>query len=183
MSDDVFHWVVSVGVLLAGVAMVWQAVVLAAIYRAGKEAAKAGREAQEKFAPVMRRLDTILADSTAVMTATNKILDDNRTRVAAITAETLAIASSFRSHTDKVGDLIDYAGDRARARITQVDETIDHTVESVEQASDAVRTAVMKPVKEVSGLMAGVKAALNTYAQGGTRNSPEHVTQDEEMFI
>jgi hypothetical protein len=30
--------------------------------------------------------------------------------------------------------------------------------------------------------MAGVKAAMNTLAQG-RHNSPDHITQDEEMFI
>jgi len=60
---------------------------------------------------------------------------------------------------------------------------VEQTVVQVEQARDAVKTAVMKPAKEVNGIVAGVRAAFNTYAQGGTRNSPEHVTQDEEMFI
>ena len=56
-------------------------------------------------------------------------------------------------------------------------------MEQVEHASETVKSAVLKPVKEVNGMVAGVKAALNTYAQGGNRNSPEHATQDEEMFI
>ncbi len=53
----------------------------------------------------------------------------------------------------------------------------------VEQARDAVKGAVLTPVREVEGLVAGVKAALSTYAQGGNRHSPERATQDEEMFI
>lgn len=183
MSEDVFRWVVAVGVLLACVAVLWQAIVLAAIYRAGKEAAKAGKEAQDKFAPVALRLDALLTDSTAVIAAAGRIVEENRARVSAITTETLAIATSARVHTEKIGELIDDAGNRAKARLAQIDETVDQTVERVEQAGDAVRTAVMKPVKEVNGILAGVKAALNTYAQGGTHNSPDHATQDEEMFI
>ena len=53
----------------------------------------------------------------------------------------------------------------------------------VEHATEAVKSAVTRPAKEVNGIVAGVKAALNTYAQGGNRNSPEHATQDEAMFI
>jgi hypothetical protein len=35
----------------------------------------------------------------------------------------------------------------------------------------------------VNGIVSGVKAAFSTYIHGGNRNSPEHATQDEEMFI
>jgi hypothetical protein len=60
---------------------------------------------------------------------------------------------------------------------------VGRAVEQADHAGEAVKSAVMKPVKEVGGIVAGVKAALNTYAQGGNRHSPEDATQDEEMFI
>ena len=73
--------------------------------------------------------------------------------------------------------------DRAKARIAQIDRTVDETVEQAEQVGDAVKVAVMKPVKEVNGLMAGMKAALSALATGKGRPSVDHATQDEEMFI
>ena len=103
--------------------------------------------------------------------------------IAEITAETLVIAKAARQHAERIGELIDETSGRAKARIAQIDQTVGRTVEQVEHASEAVKSAVLKPVKEVNGIVAGVKAALNTYAQGGNRNSPEHATQDEEMFI
>jgi len=148
MSEDVFRWVVAVGVLLACLASVLQAVVLAGL-----------------------------------LTASGRLLEENRPRIGDITAETLVIVKNAREHVERIGELIDDTNGRARARIAQIDQTLEHTVEQVDHASEAVKTAVLKPVKEVNGLVAGVKAALNTYAQGGNRNSPEHATQDEEMFI
>jgi hypothetical protein len=183
MSEDVFRWVVSVGVLLACLASVWQALILAAVYRAGKEAQKAGKEAQAKLAPLVDRFDALLTTSTAFLTTSGKILEENRPRVAGITAEALVIAKTARQQAERIGEVIDDANGRAKARIAQIDQTVAHTVEQVDHASEAVKSAVMKPVKEVNGIVAGVKAALNTYAQGGNRNSPEHATQDEEMFI
>jgi len=176
MSEDVFRWVVAVAVLLACVASIWQALILAGLFRAGKEAAKVGKETQSKLAPLVDRFDLMLSTS-------GKILEENRYRISEITAEALAITKTVRMQSDRIAELLDDANGRARARMAQIDETVDHTVTQVEQASDAVKSAVMKPVKEVNGLMAGVKAAISTYAQGGTRNTPEHVTQDEEMFI
>jgi hypothetical protein len=176
MPESVFRWVIAVAVFLACVASIWQAVILAAIYRAGKEAAKAGKEVQTKIAPLVEHFD-------AMLIASGKILEENGSRIADITAETLVIAKTVRQQAERVGELMDDANERAKARIAQIDETVDHTVVQVEQAREAVKSAVLRPVKEVSGVVAGVKAALSTYAQGGNRHSPEHATQDEEMFI
>jgi ABC-type transporter Mla subunit MlaD len=176
MPEDVFRWVIAVGVLLACLASVWQALVLAAIYRAGKEAQKAGKEAQHRLGPLVDRFE-------AILTTSSKILEENRPRIADITTETLAVARTARQQAERIGELMDDASGRAKVRIAQIDQTVGHTVEQVEHAGEAVKSAVMKPVKEVNGIVAGVKAALNTYAQGGNRNSPEHATQDEEMFI
>jgi hypothetical protein len=56
-------------------------------------------------------------------------------------------------------------------------------VVQVENVGGAVKGAVLKPVREANAIMAGVKAAVVTYAQGGRRPSVDNVTQDEEMFI
>jgi hypothetical protein len=176
MPEDVFRWVIAAGVLLACLASVWQAVILAGIYRAGKEAQKAGKDAQNKLGPLVDRFD-------AILTTSSQILEQNRPNIAEITAETLIIAKTARQHVERIGELIDDTSVRAKARITQIDQTVGRTMEQVDHAGEAVKSAVLMPVKEVNGIVAGVKAALNTYAQGGNRNSPEHATQDEEMFI
>jgi hypothetical protein len=183
MSDDVFHWVVSVGVLLACAATVWQAIIWGAIYKAGKEAGKAGKEVQAKITPLLDRFAPMLDRFESVLTTSSKILDDNRSRVAEITADILVVAKTTRQQAEHVSEVMDDANARVKARLAQIDQTVDQTVMQVEQARDAVKGAVMKPVKEVNGIVAGVKAAFSAYAQGGNRHSPEHATQDEEMFI
>ncbi|HTT62398.1 MAG TPA: hypothetical protein VMG35_11175 [Bryobacteraceae bacterium] len=176
MPEDVFRWVVAVAVFLACIASVWQALIVAAIYRAGKEAHRAGKEAQNRLAPLLDRFE-------AILTTSSKMLEENRPRIADITAESLRVAQAVRQQAERIGELIDDTNQRAKVRIAQIDETVGHTVEQVEHAGDAVKTAVLRPVKEVNGIVAGVKAAWSTYAQGGNRHSPEHATQDEEMFI
>ena len=111
------------------------------------------------------------------------MVDENRPRISDITSETLVIAKSTRHQVDRIGALLDDANERAKARIAQIDHTVDQTVMQVEQASDAVKGVIMRPVKEANGILAGIKAAATTIAQGGRRPSVEHATQDEEMFI
>jgi len=176
MPEDVFRWVIAVAVFLAFIASAWQAIVLTAMYRAGKEAHKAGHEAKNRLGPLVDRFE-------AILTTSSKMLEENRPRIADITAETLVIARIARQQAERISELIDDANERAKARIAQIDQTVEHAVGQVEHAGEAVKSTVLKPVKEVGGIVAGVRAAFNTYAHGGNRNSPEHATQDEEMFI
>lgn len=180
MSEDVFRLFVVIGVALAAISCIWQAAVLTILLVAGKKAQKAAEKAMHaaegRFGPLVKRVETIAAN-------TEKILEENRPQIAQVTKEAVTIAKAAREHAQRIGELIDETNSRAKARIAQIDETVGNTVDQVEHATGAVKEAVMKPVKEVNGLMAGVKAAISTYTQGGRRNSPENVTQDEEMFI
>jgi ABC-type transporter Mla subunit MlaD len=119
----------------------------------------------------------------AIVETTSRILDENRPKVAHITAEASVIAKVVREQTERIGELIDETNARAHTRIAQIDHAVDQTIGQVEQASETVKSAVMRPAKEVNGILNGVKAALNTYAEGRRRPSVDHATQDEEMFI
>lgn len=175
MPEDVFRWVVAIAVVLACIAFLVQSVTIFLIYRAAKRAQQAGKEAQDKVMPLVNRAE-------AILTTTGKMLEENRPRVAEITAEAVVIVKTARQQTERLSALLEETSERVRTRIAQIDEKMDHTVEEVEHAGEAVKAAVMKPVKEVNGFIAGLKAAVSCYAQGGT-HSVEHVTQDEEMFI
>jgi hypothetical protein len=55
-------------------------------------------------------------------------------------------------------------------------------VHNVQTAGENLKQAVMKPVREANGVLAGIRAGLSAYVQG-RRPSVDHATQDEEMFI
>lgn len=176
MPEDVFRWVVAVGVLLACVAFVSQAVVFMAMYRIAKDALEAGKRTQSKFDPIMDRVH-------AILNTTGRILDENRPRIAEIGTEASIIIKTTREHAERIGELIDDTSERARTRIAQIDHAVEETVGQVEQVSETVKAAVMRPAKEVNGILNGFKTAVNAYAEGRRRPSVDRATQDEEMFI
>jgi len=169
MPEDIFRWVIAGAVILACFAFVVQSVVMVMLYRTA-------RNTQAKVMPLVERVEPIL-------NTTRQILEENKARVAEISIEAVEIAKTARVQAERIADLLSDSSERAKARLAQIDRTVDETVEQVEQVGGAVKTAVMKPVKEVNGLMAGMKAALSTLAAGNRRPSVDHVTQDEEMFI
>ena len=204
MPEDLFRIVVTVAVALACVAFVVQAIVAIALYRvaarmqkkvfplvdqmqtvtadAGPVLARIGPMV-DRIGPVMDKVGPALDSATKVLATTQQIVDETRPRVAAITEEAVAISKSGREQIERIGGLLGDAGERAKERLDQIDRSVDNTVEHLGQAGDAMKRAVLRPVREVNGLAAGISAAVSTLVHGSRKSSVDHATQDEEMFI
>jgi ABC-type transporter Mla subunit MlaD len=204
MTEDLFRIVVTVAVALACVAFLVQAIVAIALYRVATRMQKkvfplvdqmhavavdavpvfqrAG-PVIERVGPVIDRVGPALDSAIKVLTATQQIVEETRPRVAAIANEAVAISKSGREQIERIGGLLNDAGERAKERLDQIDRSVDNTVEHLEHAGDAMKRAVLRPVREVNGLAAGISAAVSTLVHGARKSSVDHATQDEEMFI
>jgi hypothetical protein len=183
MSDDLFRWVIAAGVLLCSISFIAQAVIIALTYRTVKQGADSAKDIQKKITPLIEKITPLLDRTDLFISSGTRLIEDNRARVAQISTETLAVAKTAHEQADHISDLLDDVNQRTRHRLDQVDRTIEETVVQVEQMRDTVRSAVNAPIKEVNGIVAGIRAGVAAYARGGRRHSIEHVTQDEEMFI
>ena len=91
-------------------------------------------------------------------------------------------AGAIRRQVEAVGELLHDAGGRVQARLEQIDRSVDSAVEQVELLGGAVKSAATRPARELSGLAAGISAAVGALVHG--RKYPvDQTTQDEEMFI
>lgn len=169
MTEDVFRWVVAIAVALAAIAFLVQAGIAVALYRIANRM-------QAKVSPLAERAEPILD-------TTRQILTENQPRIAEISAHAVEVAKYARQQAAQIGELVEETSVRARVRLAHLDEKVEQTVEQVENVGGAVKAAVLKPYREMTAIVAGIKAALVTYAQGGRRPSVDHATQDEEMFI
>jgi len=211
MPDDLFRLVVAIGVILACIAFLVQAIMAIALYRVGRQVQQKlspliakGEDAVDKAMPLIDRVGPLVDNgaglihqaapvveqakgtverATEVVATAGQILEDVRPRVAEISGDCVAIARSGREQVERVGRLLHDVSDRARERIDQIDRSVDNTVGQVEQVGEAVKRAALRPVREVNGLAAGISAAVSTLVHGTRRSSVDHATQDEEMFI
>jgi methyl-accepting chemotaxis protein len=129
-----------------------------------------------KMAPVADQMQSVLA-------TTSRIMEEARPRISELSGEAVEIFRSGRQQVERIGELLHDAGDRAHARLEQIDQAVDDTVEQVGEVGDAVKRAVLRPVREVSGLAAGISAAVSTLVHHSRKPSVDQATQDEEMFI
>jgi hypothetical protein len=153
-----------------------------AIDKIGPAVDKVG-PAFEKIGPVADKIGLMVDDVTRVVRTSNRILEESRPRIAEITAETAAMSRLGREQVERLGALLHDAGERAQHRLEQIDRAVESTVDQIEHAGDSVKRSVLRPVKEVNGLAAGISAAVSTLVHGSRRSSVDSATQDEEMFI
>ena len=145
-----------------------------AIAAAETTIAKAGLILEEA-APAVKHAKEIL-------TNVNRIVEDVHPQIAEISHRAVEIADEGRDQVRHIGSLLADATERARMRLEQIDNTVENTVEQVEHAGDTIRHAVMRPVREVNGVAAGISAAVSSLVKG-RKSSVDSATQDEEMFI
>ncbi|HXA49803.1 MAG TPA: DUF948 domain-containing protein [Candidatus Acidoferrum sp.] len=146
--------------------------------------------------PVIRKAGPVIDEARVVVSKTGRLVDrtidiadngnmmiaDVRPQVKQISQEALEIARLAREQVERASEFLHDAGDKARARLEQIDHGVDQTLEQVEHVGGAIKRAALKPVKEVSGLAAGFSAAVATLMRH-RRSSVDSATQDEEMFI
>jgi hypothetical protein len=148
--------------------------------KAGPAIEKAG-PALEKAGPVFDNISVVATKVATLVVSVNQLVDDARPKVADISDEAVAIVKTGRDQVERVGELLQDAAGRARVRLDQIDQSLDSTVHQVEVVSESVKRAVMRPVREVNGVAAGISAAVS--ALGRKKAPVDAATQDEEMFI
>jgi hypothetical protein len=168
MSDEIFRWVIAGGVLTAALCMVLQAVgVLVLLRRVGH---------------IERKITPLAEDAGPILKNVRTSVEDLAPKLKAISEDSVEIVKNAREQVIKTGELLKDFTERAKAQVARIDGAVDNTVENVQHAGESVRSAVLKPVREVNGVLSGIKTAISVIAQG-RRQSVDHATQDEEMFI
>jgi len=168
MPDDFFRWAIVIGVFLSFGAFVAQTVMVWGMY-------KATQAMREKLNPII--------DATGPLVKTVRYFaDENLPKFSQMTTDAAEVVKTMHAQVDRLSDVVKDVSDRARAQVARIDGAVDLTVDQVTHASASVKDAVLRPVRQVDGIMQGIRAAVSVMAQG-RRESVDHATQDEEMFI
>jgi hypothetical protein len=175
MPEDTFRWVITGAVAIAALSMLVTSVIAFVMYRVLAKM-------QMRTEDVIDRVEPLIVNS-------KKLVNDNGPKITAVIARASQIADNAKDISDVARDQAHRfaevgrdVADRAKAQVARVDAVVDDTVEQVHHAGTNLRVAAMKPMREASGVIAGLKAAVSTYAQG-RRPGLERIAQDEEMFI
>lgn len=166
--DQTLLIIIAVFVFVSAVALCIQAGMLVGIYRSTKAL-------EEKATPLLPKIDALVESS-------RRVIDDSRTQIHDITVKTNEILDSTKKQLARVDEVLEDATARAKAQLDRAEMVIDDTMQRAQEVVAVVHNGVMKPLREIQGVAAGIRAGLN-YLMRGRRDGPLQATADEEMFI
>ena len=168
MDQQTLLYIMTAFVALAAIAMVAQAMAIVALYK--------GIKATEQ------RIVTVLPKVEKLLETSQSTLEQGRTQLQEITKRTTEILDSARTQVNRIDEVLGDATVRARVQLERAEMIIDDTLSRAQQTVGLVHSGVMRPLREIQGVTAGIRTALAFLAKGN-RPSVAQVTQDEEMFI
>ncbi|MCU0246180.1 MAG: hypothetical protein MUC42_06385 [Bryobacter sp.] len=170
MDNSGFLWAITIFVAIAAVSMIAQAVATIRMFRAVQAL-------QDKVLPLIPKTESLLE-------TTRESLAETRKQVAELSAKTNAILDSTRTQLVRIDEVMSDATTRAKAQLERIDLVMGDTVNRVHETVSLLHNGVLRPVRELNGISAGLRAAVGAFFGGGRRSSSSvPVTHDEEMFI
>ncbi|HLH43278.1 MAG TPA: hypothetical protein VKV74_09855 [Bryobacteraceae bacterium] len=153
---------------VAAIALAVQAAVMVGVY-------KSFRALQEKIEALTPKIHSVADHSLAA-------IQESRVKIAEITAKTSQILDSASRQLTLAESLFtDFSG-RARSQLDRAEMVLDDAMGRVQQTVGLVHRGIMRPIREINGVAAGIRAAMQYFARRG-RPDPDRATADEEMFI
>jgi hypothetical protein len=70
-----------------------------------------------------------------------------------------------------------------RRQTGRVDSMMTSALDALDRASDFATKAVGKPARQISGLLAGIRAAIETLSSGSVDRRRNGSEDDKDMFI
>jgi len=168
MADSTLLIVLTVFVALCALSQLGQFVTLFGLYR--------------KVKSIHEEARPLLGKAEATLESAKLTIDDTRKQVNEISTRTNQILDSAQAQLTKIDSVVTDASQRALVQLERVDLVVGDTVERVQGLVNTTQEGLMKPIREVSALVAGVKGGFG-FLFKSRKPSVAAATQDEEMFI
>jgi hypothetical protein len=133
------------------------------------------RDLRNKLMPLWPEIQHIVG-------VTRRTVERTEGQVEKIASTSVEILNTSKQQLAKIDELLTDATTRAKVQIEHAEMVIDDTMSRVQGTVVVVQRGVLRPIREVQGVLAGFRTALQHLGRGG-RPTVDHATSDEEMFI
>ena len=168
MDQQTLLILLTIFVAVAAIALLIQACMLIGLFLVA-------RRIQEKIMPLIPEVQGILA----VVKRTTERVEKHIEQIGTTSA---AILDVTKQQLARVDELLGDATTRAKVQMERAEMVLDDTMTRVQDTVSYVQSGVLRPVREVYGVLAGIRTALAHLGRSG-RSTVDHATSDEEMFI
>ena len=128
------------------------------------------------------RIEAFTTTAIPTLQSLRALIEDSRNRFQSIGANLEEISALARRRVQHLDGVVNDATDRAHMQLIRLDGLVSDTISKVEETTETLQRGVVKPVREITAVVSGVRAAVDFFRHH-KRGPVEHATQDEEMFI
>lgn len=128
------------------------------------------------------RVDAFLPKAEKLIHTAETTLAESKSQLSEITTRANEILSITQAQMTRVDELMADASSRARVQLDRAETVLENTLNRVNDTVNTVHGTILRPIREITGVAAGVKAAMGHLLKGAPANVAQ-VTTDEEMFI
>jgi hypothetical protein len=107
-----------------------------------------------------------------LLTRTTEVLEEISPKIRSISANVEQMSYTVRAKCDEVGETLSQinrtvtdANDRTRIQVARVDGIVTDALHTTQQVSHVVQEGIRVPVKQMAGIIAGLKAGLETFVK------------------
>jgi ABC-type transporter Mla subunit MlaD len=168
MNETTLLYVMAAFVIISAIALCIQAGMLAGIYKTTKAL-------QEKIDPLVPKVESLVEKA-------NSTVEQSGKQITEITTRANEILDSTKRQLAIVEEVVGDAAVRAKVQMERVELVLDDTLSRAHETVAVFHDGIMRPLREVNGIAAGIRAALGAMARGN-RPTVDRATSDEEMFI
>ena len=135
------------------------------------------RKAQKKL---MELADDVRLHALPVIMSSREVVQDISPKLKAITENLTVTTATLRSKADQIGVVVSDVTNRAHAQASRVDGMVKGTLDGLTSAVQAIEHGVAAPVRQVNGLINGLRAGVDVLRKKTPTN---HLDPEEDLFV
>ncbi|MGB8535456.1 MAG: hypothetical protein WCD57_03510 [Acidobacteriaceae bacterium] len=137
----------------------------------------AARKAQKK---IMNLADDVRLHALPAIMSSRELIQDVTPKLKLITENLTATTATLRAKTDQVGGLVGNVTERAQVQASRVDGMVKGTLDQLTNAVHAIEQGVAVPVRQVSGILNGLRAGMDVMRKKTPTN---HLDPEDDLFV
>jgi hypothetical protein len=118
-----------------------------------------------------------------VIMSSRELVQETGPKVKTILEDLTAMSATVRGKTEQISTLVGNVTDRAQVQATRVDGMVKGTLDGVTAAVQAIEHGVAGPVRQVNGLLNGLRAGVEVLRTKSPADPTKEQESEADLFV
>jgi methyl-accepting chemotaxis protein len=165
---------------LGALALLIQSIVLLAIFVG---MGKATKKIQEEIEDIRSSVMPVVKDTRELVDTARELFVRLGPKVESTVTDVSELTRSLRAQATNVEVTVEQVLERVRMQAGRLDTMFSGTLDAVDRATAYVTQTVSKPVRQLSGVLASIKAVVESLSGSRSKFHEPSVHDDKDMFV